>query len=489
MQLAAAIARWLEEDAVLVLADARHPAHRFPERPGDPADVLRLLLLPGDPAETHDPEALLARIDDRDQEVPVRIAWDAIFFAGRRMAPGRAPERLFLPERIPPCFGPEREINAERMIEQMGFGAKVPGMPEWSIRVDGSVLADDADRSAWCADKAEALRRLVIRPTGLTWLLLDGSIPGVQLPDRAVAPPIAVDGAMVMVGVLGNGPHGPPSVGVDALRWRLPDGGEGCEIVVPWRALGAAQEAQTAQGWWWPRDLPEQVRAQLARDAAVWAALERAEGIPLSPAAPPAQRIHVLDMQPQLPADPGRAIIRLRRLGVVLVLADAHAPGIELGGELPGRARIVMVPMGLPGLDPHFHLGDDRFSAMMPDHAGKVVKVRIPYHAVLLVTAQPGGRTASYPDHFPEFLVTAQHALHAKQNSGGAALPTQLDVFDRDPNGDGLGLGLELLPDGQYSLVISQPVGTQPAPPGSPEGTKGRLLMNMSFRLPPPLLN
>ncbi|MEY3011939.1 MAG: hypothetical protein RIT45_674 [Pseudomonadota bacterium] len=489
MQFPAAVARWLEEDAVLVLADGRHVALQPGQQTGYPADVLRLLLLPGDPVALDDADALVARIDDREIEVEVRVPWDAVFFAGRRMQPGRAPERVFLSERVPPCFGPEREINAERMIEQMGFGAKVPGMPEWSIRVDGSVLADDADRSAWSPDKMRALRQLVARPTGLTWLLVDAEVPGVRLPDRPVAPPIAVDGAMVMVGVLGAGPFGPPTLDDDALRWHLPDGHEGFELRVPWRAIGAAQEAQTAQGWWWPRDLPAAVRAQLARDPAIWAALERAEGIPLSPAAPPEKRIHVLDLQPSLPRDPGRAIVRLRRLGVVIALIDTAAPGVVLGGQLPGRARLLMLPLGLPGLDPQLRLGDATFHARMPDHEGQLVEVEIPYHAVLMVTAQPGGRTASWPEQFPEFLVMAQHALHAKQNSGGAALPTVLDVFDRDPDGDGLGLGLELLPYGQYSLVISQPVGYQPAPPGQTDAPRGRLLMNMSFRLPAPLLN
>ena len=169
-------------------------------------------------------------------------------------------------------------------------------------------------------------------------------------------------------------------------------------------------------------------------------------------------------------------------------LADPTVAGVRLPPSLPGRARVLMVPLHLPGLDPEAQWDDEGFRAKCPDYAGVVRDLWLPWRAVFLMSGTTGGVPHTWPEDFPPFLVAAQHALRAVARSEGGALPPELDVFDYKPHGDGLGLGLTVGADGRQVLVVGRPLGAQPPPPGAPAGQVYRSMLEFSFRLPAPVV-
>jgi hypothetical protein len=470
----------LANGRVMLLCDARHVDNQgLP--PGNTAHILRVDILDlEDRVDFSDPDFLqLAYVDDASQHT-ARIPWSAVFVVVGQAVPGQLGPNI-RPAGLPACFEPDRMANVQRLLLQMGIGGK-PGITEWNLQVSSNILSMDADRSDWCPDKQDALRRVFAR--GVAVLLFDPAFPGVTLP------PVVRQSRQAEL-VVGQGtPFENVTMTPYVLSWTHAESGHTLRFVVPWRAIGGIQCLQDGDGWWWPNDLPEQGRARLQGEPDAWPVLQRLEGIPLRKRAPmPTQAIELLVPAPPRPVTKALAIERYLQLGLLVVLVDALHPAIRLPATLPGRAKVLMVPLGLENLNPQLRFSDDGFSAVMPNYEGRVVPVQIPWQAVFMIAPADSVRTGVWAEDYPPAIVTALHALRSVQRSDGGELPAELQVLDHQPNGDGLGLGIKRGPDGSYHLAVSQPLGAlQQVPPGSPPGTKARALMELAFRLPAPTL-
>lgn len=480
MEVPALLSNWLVHGPLVVLVDGGHPRHQ-----GLPAaahaHVLKVDLADAtDRVRLDDPTHLIVEYQDEEVTRIARLAWAAVFFVAGRAEPDKV-RRLLLHDRLPACFEPDRAANVNRLLNQMGLGVGRPGAPEWNLRVTPQTLSNDGDRDDWCPDRREAVETLLARDGGKAIVLVDRTSSGLQVPEL----PQLSGQAEFMVG------RAMPGFQVDtegeSLAWSQPGPGARLEFRLPWHAVGAVQDPESGRGWWWPAELPVPFRKPLEDMEELWPVLRRLDGIPLAPPAPmPRENVSVLSLLAPMPTDRATAVQRLARMGVAVVLADAHHPDLRLGDTLPGRARVLMVPLNLPGSPSELQIDDDGFWTRMPDHDGRPVRVYVPWTAVFLAAPADGSRTGVWPDAYPEAVRTALHALRSVQRSDGGALPVELDVFDREPTGDGLGLSLERAPDGSFAIVVSQPVGHLPPPPGAPPGVSGRALLELAFRLPAP---
>ena len=378
--------------------------------------------------------------------------------------------------RLPACLEPDRPMNLRRMLGAMGLG---PQEQEWKLDVRPALLAEDADRSLWCEDKQEAVQRILAHPgtPAMLWFVPDG--PGV-MPPAGTKPG---DQAELMVGAAA-GSHD-VQVTQFAVAWSVDTQRGRQRVTLPWRSIGAIRDPRTGEGWWWPRDLPAGPRADFQTDAVLWTVLQRLGGIPLAAPSPgPVRKLQVVILQRPLSDDKPTALRQLLSQGTTIVLADPAVAGVRVPPSLPGRARVLMVPLLLPGLDPKLRWDDEGFGSQSPDYDGVVHDIWLPWRAVFLLSGGNGSAQHAWPADFPDFLVAAQHALRAVQHSDGGVLPPELDAFDYKPTGDGLGLGLTVGPDGRHVLVVGRPLGVVPPPQGAPPGQIYRSTMELSFRLP-----
>ena len=469
----------LARGRIALLLDLLHAGHS-----GLPAKmtshILRLDVLDAhDRVDFSGMDHLLVHYLDNETPAIAKLAWDAVFVVVGQIVPGKIGPNV-RPGALPACFEPDRQANVMRLLNQLGLGTARPGAIEWKLEITPAILAADGDRSAWRPEKLEALQTLL--DAGPAILLLDLAAPGLSVP------PQLRQSGQSEVAIGKNAPWRDVVMTRHIVAWSQLHEGATLRFSVPWAAIGAMQSPQTGLGWWWPRDLPAPGRAQLENNQDIWPALSRLDGIPLGTPAPvPLTDIQVLTLQPPPPASKQSAIETGLRLGLVVVLIDALHPAIRLPPSMPGRARVLLVPLGLPNLDAKVRFSDEGFSAVMPDFNGQKVNVAIPWQAVFLVSPMDGSRVGTWPDDYPPTIVNALHALRSVQFSDGGEVPAEMDVLDRQPNGDGLGLGLHRAPDGGFNLVVSQPLGfLQQLPPGLPPGAQARAMMELSFRLPAP---
>jgi stringent starvation protein B len=471
------IAEYLHYGRVIVVATADDPDHAgLPALNG--SQVLRLDLCPEDTGvKLDDTDHLHVKLMNGDQTTDAQISWSSIFFVAGQSAEDQKANRMatHLRQELPDFLKQDTPKMLQALVASMGLGP--PPVLEWKLDVSPSIIASDADRSTWCPDKREAVQRILGRGQAPALIWFDPEA-GVTLPSVFATP----GRCEIHVGTAAG------SQDIDfsqtELSWNIqtPNGLQ--RVVVPWEAVGAVRDAGNGQGWWWPRDLPPQPRSQFETNAELWQVLERLEGMPLSVPV----KISIAMLQPVTLKDKVAAFRRLQRQGFFVLLVDAGSPGLRLPPSLPGRARVLMLPVGLANLDPKVRLDAEGVSLQAPDYAGLVAAVYIPWSAVFLMSPAGGGAPHTWPEDYPQFLVDAVFAMRAVNRSDGGELPPELDVFDHRPNGDGLGLGLTTGPDGGTSLIVSRPLGEVPLPPGSPPGMKQRAMMQLVFRLPVPLL-
>ncbi len=465
-----------------LLFDGRHPGNEALPT-DDNGDIIRIDCSASDERLTLTPGAQVhIRYLHGEQLKVAKLAYSALFFASGVMNPTTLGRKV-LTDRVPACLDPQRMVNLRRMLNQMGLGPARPGSLEWNFLITNELLASDADRRSWCPDRLEAVQRCIDSGSGHAVLMVDASPPPGQalMPGQPTINEIAIGKSSNWQNV---------TVQANQLQWTEHRGDQQRSMSVPLRAIGAIQDPGVGQGWWWPESLPQEQRQQLQSNAELWSMLLPMAGIPLAPPVPlPAGNLQILTLAPPPMTDKREALETLARSGLCVVLVNALATRMQLPPSLPGRARVLIVPLGLMNLPPQLQFQADGFSAQMPDFEGKIVQVQIPWHAVFLIASPDGTRHAWWPQDYPEVIVTALHALRSVHKSDGGELPKELNVFDLDPAGDGLGLGVERAPDGGGNLVISQPMGGNVTPPPeAPPGSVARLVLQLSFRLPPPVL-
>ena len=476
--LATKVAEYLEHGAATLLFDAQHPDNRgLPARMD--SHVVRVDLADAQDycqiGDTH------LTVEYLDQLVPAtaELAWVGMFYLrGRKDADNL--EAQLVRSQVPQCFEPNRLTNVERALNQMGLGRSSPSAVEWNLGVSASTLADDADRGQWCPDKRIAVQTALAGQAQRAVLLIDTSHGDVTAPPGFISGPHAEwqTGRELPWDGIEYGPH--------ALVWHEHQGSQRLRFEIPWLRIGGIQDPANGRGWFWPTDLPDVMRESLRSNEEIWPALERASGIPLAPPPPPpAQSLRIAGLSPPRPQTKQRALYRLLRLGTTVALVDARVAGVRLPDQLPGRVWMLMVPLNLPNLDSRTQLDEDGFMAVMPDHDGKVAPVCFPWRSVFLLAAAGGMSVCVWEEDYPDEIVQALHVLSAAQSRADVA-PESYTIFDRDPQGDGLGMSLECDSDGKFGLHISQPVSRMPAPAGSPPGTQVRALLELSFSLPPP---
>ncbi len=472
------VAHYFEQGAVTLLFDARHGGNSgLPARMD--SHIVRVDLADADDfceiGKTH------LRVTFLDQAVATEawLAWDAAFYLRGRAAADRMEAHL-VPARVPACFEPHRIANVERALNQMGLGRGQPSGVEWNFSVNPAMLAEDADRSGWCAVKQLAVQQAVQGQAGRAVLLIDTSAGDVR------APAGFIQGAHAEWQVGVAPPWAGMAYGAHALVWREQQGSNTLEFVIPWSRIGAVQDPANGRGWFWPGDLPDAARGALQNLQDIWPVLQRQVGVPLAPPPPPPrEHLRVAGLSPPRPDSKHRALYRLLRLGTTVVLVDTRVPGCRLPPTLPGRVWLLMVPLNLPNLDPQARLDDDGLMAVIPDHDGKIAPIAVPWRAMFLMAAAGGLSVNVWEEDYPDEVVQALHVLSAAQSRKDVA-PDSYTIFDRDPNGDGLGMSLEADAQGQFALHVSQPVSKLQAPPGSPPGTQARALLELAFSLPPP---
>lgn len=479
--LADRVRAYLGHGAVTLLFDARHPRNRG-LAPHMDCHVVRVdLAEEGDSCRLHG-DHLAVDYVNQTEAAEAQLPWQAAFFVRGRAAPDRIEAQL-LRDRVPACFEPNRLANVERALNQLGLGRNRPSAVEWNIDASPQVVADDGDRSQWCEDKAEAVRRLLSAEGGRAVLLIDTSHGDV------IAPPGMPVAPQTEWQVGRGGPWLHVDVGAQSLGWSEQHQNGLLHFEIPWPRLGAVQDAATGQGWYWPADLPQAARDALAQAGEIWTALLRCQGIPLAPPPPPpAEHLKIAGLSLPRPASKLQAMRRIVRLGMSVVLADTRVAGCQLPPQLPGRPWLLMVPLGLPGLDPHVRIDGDGFSAMMPDHDGRICPVRLHWRSVFLLAAAGGLSVCAWEEDYPDELVQALHILRAAQNHTDVA-PNSHTIFDRDPHGDGCGMSLEVDAEGKFALHVSQPLSRAAAPPGAPPGAQVRALLELAFALPPPAVH
>ncbi len=470
---------YLEHGAVILLFDARHPDNNgLPVRMD--SHVVRVEIADSeDFVDWSDRRALLITYLDENRPAQAQLAWSAAFYLRGKSGPQRVEAHL-VPSQVPVCFEPHRLANVERCLNQMGLGRARPGAAEWNLNVAPHVLAEDADRAGWCADKPAAVQQLLEGPGQRAVVLIDTSHGDV------VAPPGFVTHSHEEWQVGAVLPWQAVTLSGPALRWREGQQAGPLEFAVPWKRIGAVQDPLSGRGWFWPADLPAQMANALEQLGDVWPVLQRMTGVPLADKPPtPSENLKITGLSPPRPDSKRRALERLVRLGTTVVLVDTRHPGVELPAQLPGRVWLMMVPLGLPNLDPQVATSAQGFTGQMPDHDGKVVPVHVPWQAVMLMASTGGLSVCVWEQDFPEEIVQALHVLSAAQDRRDVA-PSVHTLFDREPTGDGLGLSLECDDEGKFALHVSQPISKVPAPPGSPPGTQVRALLELAFALPPP---
>lgn len=473
------ILTYLQQGRVLIMAEAQHSGHGALPAAAVDQNMLRIDLDPADIGHNFANSDFLEVAYTADTGAAVaRLAWQSIFLVAGQSAEDVAANRRGVQVRaeIPAFFQPNAQANLQRLLGALGLGPPMP--PEWELDVTPQLLADDADRSAWCADKQEALKRILGAGPVPAMILFDPRSGGVELPKGAN---LSEPGELVVGSSAGcaNIQLSQSDITWDAMT---PQGVQ--HIRLPWHAIGAMRNAANGAGWWWPRDLPQEVRANFEQTQEIWPILQRLAGIPVPPPTP----LKALQLQPPMLQDKLLAFQRLRRQGMVVLLIHALHPDVRLPPSLPGRARLLLVPLGLTNLDPDIDADDEGIAAKMPDYEGRVINFYVPWQAVFLMGGGSGGAPNLWPEDYPDFLTDALHAMVSVTRSDGGQLPETMNVFDQDASGDGLGLGLKRMPDGAMSLVVSRPLGSIPAPPGSPPGAVGRAVMELAFRLPLPTL-
>jgi hypothetical protein len=462
---------------VLLLADDRHPGNAG--LPKSPSVIVSAVLTPEDRGlDLDDPTHLAIAYQTDAGPETARIAWDAVFLVAGQSAVDVQANRLSTHvSASPPDFlQPDVDANLRRLLAATDMGPPPP--LEWKLDVSPQLLADDADRSGWCPDKRAAIERILAHGQAPAILWFDPDAPGVQLP--------AVFRSTGRCEVHVGQAAGSQDVQLRAtvLSWQMatPQGMQ--RITLPWKAIAAFRDTGNGHGWWWPRDLAAKPRHDLQRNAELWSVLQRLEGIPLALPTP----FQILALQPPTLKDKSAALRRLMRLGLAIVLADAHHPGLRLPPSLPGRARVLLVPIGLQNLAANVRVDGEGVAVQMPDYEGQVVDIWLPWTAVFSMASGQTGVPNAWPEDYPPFLTDALNAMHSINRSDGGPLPAELDVFDHEPSGDGLGLGLTKAADGGMSLVVGRPLGIMPPPSGSPLGFKHRAVMQFAFRLPRPSL-
>ena len=478
-QLRQRVQSYLEHGSVLLLFDARHTDNGgLPKRLD--SHIVRVEIADADDGvDWGDETALVIEYLDENLPARARLSWSAAFYLRGKAGPQRLEAHL-VPAHVPACFEPQRLTNAERCLNQMGLGRARPGAAEWNLNANPHALAEDADRSAWCPDKAQAVRQLLAGPNQRAVLLIDTSRGDV------VAPPGFVTDGHEEWQVGMQAPWQDVQTDGSALQWYEQQGDQRLHFAIPWQRIGAMQDAQTGSGWFWPADLPEPLLVPLRSLTEVWPVLQRMVGVPLAEKAPtPTEHLKITGLSPPRPASKRRALERLVRLGTTVVLVDTRHSGVELPPQLPGRVWLLMVPLGLPNLDANVATSQHGFTAQMPDHEGRIVPVHVPWQAVLLLASTGGLSVSVWDEDFPEEIVQALHVLSAAQGHNDVA-PSVHTLFDRQPQGDGLGLSLECDDSGKFALHVSQPISNAPGPPGSPPGMKVRALLELAFALPPP---
>ena len=469
----------LPKGPVTLLVAVDHP--RNVGLPATFSDHIVVLVLADaeDRVDLRDPTVLRVHYLNDGDPALATVDWDAVFAVAGFTAPNQLQSHL-RHDAVPAGLEPDRVLNAQRLLHALGLGAVPPRSADWNFDASPRLLAADADRSEWCADKREAFERLLVRPPGDVLLLIDPQGPNVEIPEP-----------------LRQAPHGqlrvarrPPwvdlVVGDHGVGWGERIGPDGVRFEVPWTAVGGMRSLDNQVGWFWPQDLPSTIQTQLQQAGDVWSVLMHLHGVPLPPTAPgPVNGFKVLNLQAPQVADKRTALSRCVKLGMCVAVIDTTRQGVVLAPPLPGSARQMMVPLRLPNLDPHFVADEVGFMAVMPDFAGRVVPVRVPWDAVFLIADPPGSRIYAWPQDYPDDILTALHALRSAQRTDGAETDVP-GVLVKGAAEAGLGTDLELLrgDDGGFVLRLSQPVGGPQALPGGVEGSLGRAVMGMEFRLP-----
>ncbi|GEM_PF-3150803 len=363
--------------------------------------------------------------------------------------------------------------NLEAMLNALfeGRSTKQPGGGvQWRFQVPDDPSTIDPDRCQ--ADKRAALRWLLDRDGANTVLMIDHTAAGARL-DWPIAGPVT------QCPLQRTAPFGDLQVtGID-VRWTLqPPGQMKRRFRVPWGALLAMQDVRDGSGWFWPADFPDAGFHAVFGKFPAYEALRPFRGVPFNYRMVKATAdLNPVFLSPPPEVDKRVAIEACQALGGAVIIADRRADRVQLPGEW-GEVPIIAVPLRLPGLKADAKITGLFVETNMPDHTGRIQRVRLPWRSIFAVATNEGGlHVQAWPDDYPAGIRKALDAAVELHETGEVA---EREGLERPAEGEGLpdaGVALGRSEDGRIVLVLRQPV--------SPEIEPGkRHVLQMEFMLP-----
>ncbi len=417
---------------------------------------------------------------DSDRLEIARIPWQAVFALSGQSAEGER-ETKARTEAVPECLGLDKRQGLRWVLQKLGLGDVPHDAQEWRFALSPQLLQADADRAEFEPELANAIQRILARAPGFALLMVDPTVPGVQLPpglDAQVVLQLTV--ALVP-------PFRDVKLDKRGIRWREEHEAEILSFSLPWAAIGAVKHPVDGKGWFWPLQLPVPIRANLMQQRELWPHLQRLVGLPLTPDDPlPTDPPPLAYLAEPAEGSKSRAITRCLQCGGAVLLVDTRKGGGQLPDDLRKQA-LLAVPLALPGLPAEVQVDDQEISAVMPDLAGKPVRVVVPLDAVFVVATGLGGmRVFCWPEDYPHELVVGLCALREMARNDGKILH-QMQGLHIGPNPpppphEGTQVGLGRNAEGRYVMQLKQPCGPRQA-----DGS--RLQMQVEFALQMPKLH